>query len=115
MNLPQMVRIRQEFKTNPIRSIPETVQAELAKINIQDTIRARRVIVQERIDGSRYILYQGKRLRYQEITARPIKQPKATQTIQRIRRQWTPPSNHPWKRSYKPYRKRSAQRTTQAL
>lgn len=82
---------------------------------IQDTIRARRVIVQERIDGSRYILYQGKRLRYQEITARPIKQPKATQTIQRIRRQWTPPSNHPWKRSYKPDRKRSAQRTTQAL
>jgi hypothetical protein len=40
MNLPQMVRIRQEFKTNPIRNIAETVQAELAKINIQDTIRA---------------------------------------------------------------------------
>jgi hypothetical protein len=40
MNLPQMVRIRQEFNTNPIGNIAETVQAELAKIKIQDTIRA---------------------------------------------------------------------------
>jgi hypothetical protein len=40
MNLPQMVRIRQEFKTNPIRNIAQTVQAELAKIKIQDTIRS---------------------------------------------------------------------------
>ena len=40
MNLPHMVRIRQEFNTNPIRNIGETVQAELAKINIQNTIQA---------------------------------------------------------------------------
>jgi hypothetical protein len=40
MNLPQMVRIRQEFKTNPIPNIAQTVQAELVKIKIQDTIRS---------------------------------------------------------------------------
>ena len=39
MAFPKMVRIRQEFKTNPIQDIPGTVGAELAGLNLRKTIK----------------------------------------------------------------------------
>jgi hypothetical protein len=39
MAFPKMVRIRQEFKTNPIQDVPGTVSAELAKLNLRRTIK----------------------------------------------------------------------------
>lgn len=38
MTYPSMIRIKQEFKTNPIRDIPGKVRAELAKLKLQETI-----------------------------------------------------------------------------
>jgi len=39
MAFPKMVKIRQEFKTNPIQDIPGTVSAELAKLNLRRTMK----------------------------------------------------------------------------
>jgi hypothetical protein len=38
MAFPKMVKIRQEFKTTPIRDIPSTVRSELARLRLQETI-----------------------------------------------------------------------------
>src|SRR5574340_1209092 len=35
---PKMVRVRQEFKTNPIRDIPGRVRAELAALRLHERI-----------------------------------------------------------------------------
>ena len=38
MAYPRMIKIRQEFKTNPIKDIPGTVHAELARLRLDKTI-----------------------------------------------------------------------------
>ncbi|MBW1766134.1 MAG: DUF2088 domain-containing protein [Deltaproteobacteria bacterium] len=38
MALPKMIKIRQEFKTNPVKDIPGTVRSELARLRLQKTI-----------------------------------------------------------------------------
>ena len=68
---------------------------------VHDPVRARKIVVQERIDGSLYFLYQGRRLRYTEITTRPAREAKPPRIIHRARWSWTPPITHPWKRTYK--------------
>jgi transposase len=64
---------------------------------IEDATKASKVIVQDRMDGSMIITYQGQALRFKEITKRPIrenKQPVAT----RRRKTYIPPADHPWRR-----------------
>ncbi len=79
---------------------------------VHDTVRAKKITIQERINGSLYFLHQGKRLRYKEITARPAKEAKQPRIIQRARWSWTPPVTHPWKRTYK-QKQTSSRRTAQ--
>ena len=38
MTFPKMIKVRQEFKTNPIKDIPGTVRSELAKLRLRKTI-----------------------------------------------------------------------------
>jgi hypothetical protein len=64
---------------------------------IEDATKASKVIVQDRMDGSMMITYQGQALRFKEITERPIrgrKQPVVT----RRRKAYIPPADHPWRR-----------------
>ena len=79
---------------------------------VHDTVRAKKIVVQERIDGSLYFLHQGRRLRYKEITTRPVKEEKPPRSIHRARWSWTPPVTHPWKRTYK-QKQASLRRTAQ--
>jgi transposase len=63
---------------------------------VQDRIRAKKVMVEERLDGKMYITYKGKKLKYKEIERRSKrKKPKVIDdgpfTL------WLPPMNHPWK------------------
>lgn len=64
---------------------------------IEDATKASKVIVQDRMDGSMMVTYQGRALRFKEITERPLrenKQPVAT----RRRKTYIPPADHPWRR-----------------
>jgi transposase InsO family protein len=67
---------------------------------IEDTVKASKVMVQDRIDGSLVMLYQGRPLRLKEITERPVKE-KTQVILMRIRKPRIPSADHPWRRSFK--------------
>lgn len=66
---------------------------------VEDTIHASKVMVQDRIDGSMRIYHKDRALRFKEISARPLRQKKPL-VIQKRINPYTPPTDHPW-RSFK--------------
>lgn len=66
---------------------------------VENNIRAQKVIVEERIDGSMLIRHKNMALKFKEITARPEKiiQPKLSRPYGFPDRAHTPAANHPWK------------------
>ncbi len=68
---------------------------------IEDKVRGVKVMVQDRLDGSLVMTYKGERLRFREITTRPVKEQKEQPVSVRIRKPYTPPSDHPWRRGFK--------------
>ncbi len=65
---------------------------------IKDTVKTRKVTVEERMDGSLHITHRGLDLRYREIKTRPAKEnPKTPVVIQEKQGRYQSP-DHPWKR-----------------
>ncbi len=64
---------------------------------IKDTIRAKKVSVEERTDGSMRILHNEHRLRYQEITNRPKKERDASLKLHKTWDRGKPTRVHPWR------------------
>ncbi len=64
---------------------------------IEDATRASKVIVQDRMDGSMKVTYQGRALRFKEITERPTRETKRP-VVTRRRKTYIPPADHPWRR-----------------
>jgi len=76
---------------------------------IEEVTRAKKVIVEERLDGTLHITHKRLDLRHHEITARPRKEtPEATVSI-RKKKGCTPPTDHPWRRLFKPPRRTKEQ------
>ena len=73
-----------------------TVAYEKKLYQIEDNVRAKKVIVEERTDGSMLIRHKGAILKFKEITTRPekIAQPKPYLP----RQVYIPPVDHPWRR-----------------
>lgn len=68
---------------------------------IEDNIRAEHVVVEERIDGSMFITYKGKNLRFKEIAVRPEKKRQDEEIYKFTSRKiYTPPVDHPWRKFY---------------
>jgi hypothetical protein len=64
---------------------------------IEDTIRAHKVVIEERLDGTLCIMHQGRALRYTPISSRPVK--KEAPLIQGVsRKAYRPSPDHPWKK-----------------
>ncbi len=65
---------------------------------IEEAMRAKNVVIQERLNGTLRITHQERKLRYHEITARPmrVQEPVEKKRVSRISR---PPTDHPWRRS----------------
>ena len=63
---------------------------------IKNNIRTKSVMIEERTDGSMYILHNSQRLSYQEIKSRPIKEEKKL-LPPRIWKKVKPAAHHPWK------------------
>jgi transposase-like protein len=63
---------------------------------IMSNIQTKKVTVEERTDGSMYILHNGLRLKFKEIQVRPLKEdpPIKKSRLVRVRKQ---PVTHPWK------------------
>lgn len=68
---------------------------------VEEKVRGAKVMVEDQLDGSLVMTYKGQRLRFREITTRPVKEQKEQRVIVRIRKPYTPPSDHPWRRGFK--------------
>ncbi len=62
---------------------------------IKDAVKAQKVAVEERLDGSLHISHKGQELTYREIKARPVKEKLKMPVLYDRRYQ---PADHPWKR-----------------
>ena len=65
---------------------------------IEQLTRAKKVTVEERLDGSLHITYKGRDLRYRMIAERPPREKPVTQAILKAREPWAPAADHPWKK-----------------
>jgi transposase-like protein len=65
---------------------------------IEQATRAKKVIVEERLDGSLHITYRGQDLRYRIITERPHRKTPEQPPVLATRKPWTPPADHPWRK-----------------
>jgi transposase len=77
-----------------------TVAHEGKLYQVEDNIRAKEVIVEERLDGRMYITHKGRPLRYKQILIRPKKteeEPKNLKTAVR-KEPYIIAQDHPWKR-----------------
>lgn len=67
---------------------------------VKENSKAKKVIVEERINGLMYITDQGRPLKYKEITTRPVRVHEAVKS-NKARRVISPPPDHPWRKFYK--------------
>jgi len=67
---------------------------------VVDAVRTKKVVVEERINGTMEILYEDRPLKFREILARPQKQQPPVRPSLPKRTPVAPPRNHPW-RQYK--------------
>lgn len=78
--LPKGLDLAKVFSVKIPRALRNdfTIVHEGKLYQVEDDIRAKEVIVEERINGSLFITYKGRALRYREITQRPqkIQQPR---------------------------------------
>jgi hypothetical protein len=63
---------------------------------IEDRVKAKRIAVEERIDGSMHIMNKDQDLKYRPITTRPVKEIPETGLSIHKKKGWTPPRDHPW-------------------
>ena len=64
---------------------------------VEEMIKASKVMVQDRIDGSMIMIHKGRALRFKEITERPPREKKEP-VVARRRKPYIPPTDHPWRR-----------------
>jgi len=67
---------------------------------VDEALRGKKVLVQERLDGSMRLTYQGRSLRYHEITARPVPVPPPQKAPLRRSPAHKPSPDHPWRRAF---------------
>jgi len=65
---------------------------------IEQMTRAKKVTVEERLDGSLHITYKGQDLRYRLITEQAPRETPDQPLILAPRKPWSPPADHPWKK-----------------
>ncbi len=70
-----------------------TIAHENRLYQVENSIRAKEVTVEERINGGLFITYKGRALRYHEITQRPQK----PQEPSKLRVYFPVPKDHPWR------------------
>jgi transposase len=64
---------------------------------IEDNVRADKVMVEESIDGSMLITHKDKVLKFKEITNRPKKEEPQKTHVFKLHKIYVPPEDHPWR------------------
>lgn len=86
-------------KTERTLKNDNTIQHNRKLYQIEDRIRTKKVMVEERVDGSMRITYKGVSARFHHIVQRPVKQQKERPAFTRSKAH-TPPADHPWRRRW---------------
>jgi hypothetical protein len=73
---------------------------------IVQATRAKRVMVEERLDGTLHITYNEQDLCFREITKKLTRDPAEAPLLQEEKKTWTPPDDHPWKKLFLSKRRR---------
>lgn len=76
-----------------------TIQHERKLYQIEDRLRTKRVMVEDRVDGSMRITSKGVSVRFHQIPARPVKEKKERPLFTRSTAH-TPSADHPWRRGW---------------
>jgi hypothetical protein len=67
---------------------------------IEKLTRAKKVVMETRLDGTLHITYHGQELAFREIPAMTVKKAPKPMPIRPVREPWNPPTNHPWRRTF---------------
>lgn len=89
------------IKTERVLRNDFTISHNSKLYQVMDKTNARKVLVEEKINGTMSLTHEGNRLRFKEITERPEKEQKPIIFIFKKRKTYIPPLNHPWRR-FKP-------------
>jgi hypothetical protein len=76
---------------------------------IEQATRARKVIVEERLDGTLHITYNGQDLRFREIAKQPTKDTEEAPRLLQEKKSWLPSLDHPWKKLFLSKRRKREQ------
>jgi transposase len=76
---------------------------------IEQATRAKKVIVEERLDGTLHITYNGQDLRFREITKQPTKDTSEAPLLLQEKKPWLPSLDHPWKKLFLSKRRKREQ------
>jgi|TARA_Y100000294_G_C8536171_1_gene329159 hypothetical protein len=75
-----------------------TITHDCKLYQIKDYTRAKKVTVEERLNGKIHVTYKGKELKYKEILQRPEnKEAPKTQKNIKPQKKYMPPKDHPWR------------------
>ena len=75
-----------------------TVAHDRKLYQILDNVRTKKLVVEDRLNGSVVIRYKDTALRFKEITVRPKKQEPEKKLYEfKVRKVYVPPANHPWR------------------
>ncbi len=101
-SIPKGIDLDRIFCVKTERSLRNdfTVAHNKKLYQILDNVRAKKVSIEERIDGSMAIRYKDNELKYKEITNRPKKEEPQKTCEFKLHKIYVPPANHPWRKSY---------------
>lgn len=92
LDLDRILRI----KTERVLRNDFTVADNRKLYQVLNKVNAKKVTVEESINGKISITYKGKSLKYRQITVRPLKN--KTVQVHPSKKPWVPPLDHPWKK-----------------
>jgi len=76
---------------------------------IEQATQAKKVMVEERLDGTLHITYNGQDLSFREITNKLARDTAEAPLLLKEKKPWTPPVDHPWKKLFLSKRKKREQ------
>ncbi len=83
-------------KTQRVLKSDMTVQYNNKLYQIKDKVNARKIVIEERISGTKIMTYKNKVLKFKEITLKAKKQQKAVHNGHKKGQRYTLPVDHPW-------------------
>ncbi len=84
-------------KTQRVLRNDLTVEYNNKLYQIKDKVNGRKIVIEERVSGTKIMTYGNKVLRFKEITTTTKKQQKPTHKGQKKSFEYIPPVNHPWR------------------